>query len=255
MQDQTHTPARHAIERVRYDLVRRKLTVHSTELLTPGMRRIQFSSPELTGFQSRSPDDHIRMFFLDKDGNPLPRDYTPRAFDADNNILTIDFALHGHGPAATWAANAQVGDTLEIGGPRGSQIVPDDFDWYLLVADESALPALARRVETLRDNVPVTTVVAIANAAEKQSLTTRAALTQHWITRGEPSPSDAATLLDIVRDLPLPAGEGYIWIAGEADIVKQLRAYFVEERQHPSDWIKAPAYWHRAKTADETRDH
>ena len=38
-------------------------------------------------------------------------------------------------------------------------IEPDDFDFYLLVGDETALPAIARRLEELRASVPVTASV------------------------------------------------------------------------------------------------
>ena len=76
------------------------------------------------------------------------RDYTPRAFDAAGNRLTIDFALHDAGPATAWALNARPGETLLIGGPRGSTVVPDDFDFYLLAGDETALPSIGRRLES-----------------------------------------------------------------------------------------------------------
>ncbi|HVK64734.1 MAG TPA: hypothetical protein VM694_09675 [Polyangium sp.] len=33
---------------------------------------------------------------------------------------------------------------------RGSLVVPDDFDWYVFVSDESALPAIGRWIESLR---------------------------------------------------------------------------------------------------------
>ena len=49
---------------------------------------------------------------------------------------------HDGGPATSWAKAAVPGDTLEIGGPRGPTIVANDFDWFLLVGDETALPAI-----------------------------------------------------------------------------------------------------------------
>ena len=61
----------------------------------------------------------------------------------------IDFVLHGDGPAASWAANAVAGSLVGQGGPRGSLVVSDDFDWYLLAGDETALPSIARRLEEL----------------------------------------------------------------------------------------------------------
>ncbi|NMO21972.1 siderophore-interacting protein [Pyxidicoccus fallax] len=239
---------RHQGVRVRHELRRRKLVVSGVEALTPRMRRIHFTSPELADFHSPAPDDHIKLFFPEHDartGEPAMRDFTPRAYDNAGRTLTIDFALHASGPATEWAAGAQAGQTLEIGGPRGSHLVPDDFDWYLLVGDESALPAMGRRVEMLRPGVPVTTVVAVVNEDEKQTFVTRASWRPEWVVRGEPSPRDGELLLRALAGFSPPAGDGFVWIAGEAELVREVRAWFIEERKHPGDWLKAASYWHR----------
>ena len=135
------TETRHRIERVRQEPKRRRLTVASKERLTPSMLRLTFTSPDLADFSSPAPDDHIKLFLPDPvhPGQEVMRDYTPRAFDAARKILTIDFAIsppqdgrpdgrpmHEAGPAKAWALAAQVGDRLEIGGPRGSTMVADD---------------------------------------------------------------------------------------------------------------------------------
>jgi NADPH-dependent ferric siderophore reductase len=77
---------RHIITRVRHELRRRTLTVSSTELLTPRMRRFGFTSPDLHDFVSASHDDHVKLFFPavgnDADaGETCMRDFTPRRFD------------------------------------------------------------------------------------------------------------------------------------------------------------------------------
>jgi NADPH-dependent ferric siderophore reductase len=54
---------RHTITRVRHVLRRRTLTVSSTELLTPRMRRFGFTAPDLHDFVSASHDDHVKLFF------------------------------------------------------------------------------------------------------------------------------------------------------------------------------------------------
>jgi NADPH-dependent ferric siderophore reductase len=83
-------------------------------------------------------------------------------------VLVIDFAIHEAGPATKWAIKAAPGDTLDIGGPRGSAVVPDDFDWYLLIGDETALPSIGRRTEELRAGVPVITAVVVDGADSEQ---------------------------------------------------------------------------------------
>ncbi|HEY4174066.1 MAG TPA: siderophore-interacting protein, partial [Rhodopila sp.] len=111
---------RHHILRIRRETRRRALSVTATERITPNMLRIRFSSPDLRDFESLAPDDHVKLFVPNPDGGePCRRDYTPRAFDAAQGMLTIDFALHESGPATAWALAARPGDRIEIGGPRG----------------------------------------------------------------------------------------------------------------------------------------
>ncbi|NVB41093.1 siderophore-interacting protein [Pseudenhygromyxa sp. WMMC2535] len=242
--------ARHQLELVRHELHRRMLTVTRVEELTPRMRRIHFSDPGLSNFISLSPDDHVKIFLPDAEGKLAMRDYTPRAFDREAGTLTLDFAIHDAGPATQWATQARPGDSLEIGGPRGSRVLPDDFDWYVLVGDETALPAIGRRVESLRAGVPVWTVVTIFDQAEVQRFEAAADWRPVWVTRGEPSPDDAARLKVAVSELSLPPGEGYVWIAAEAGVTDELRTHFVE-RGHPREWMRASGYWKRGQAGKD----
>ena len=122
------------------------------------------------GFVSAAPDDHVKLFFLPDgekkptlpsmgsrglefpDGLPRPahRDYTPRRYEGAAGELDIDLVVHGDGPASTWASRAAPGAYIGVAGPRGSFVVPDTFDWYLLAGDETALPAIGRRLRELR---------------------------------------------------------------------------------------------------------
>jgi NADPH-dependent ferric siderophore reductase len=234
---------------VRRETRRRLVRVMAIEQVTPNMRRIRFASPDLHDFESLAPDDHVKLFVpspvaASGTGKPCMRDYTPRAFDPAKGTLTIDFALHEAGPATTWALTAQPGDTIEIGGPRGSVIVADDFDWYLLIGDETALPAIGRRVETLRAGVPVKTIGVISDNAERQTLTTRAAWEAVWVCRDGTQADDARLLqAALAASGPLPDGDGYIWIAAEAQVARTLRTYVLETLGHPKIWVKASGYW------------
>jgi NADPH-dependent ferric siderophore reductase len=53
-------------------------------------------------------------------------------------------------------------------------IVPDIFDSYLLIGDETAIPAIARRLDELPAGRKVLAVIEIANAAEQQPLALQA---------------------------------------------------------------------------------
>ncbi|RYZ03449.1 MAG: siderophore-interacting protein [Myxococcales bacterium] len=207
------------------------------------MTRVSFGSPELHDFLSDAPDDHVKLFFADGPRTVM-RDFTPRSFDAARRTLVVDFALHEQGPASSWAREARVGARLEVAGPRGSLVIPDDFDWYLLVGDESALPAIGRRVEELRPGVPVTTIVAVHATEDEQRFETRAQWSPLWLHRGR-AEGDARLLVDAVARLTFPPGDGLVWIAGESGLARALRDHIVKERQHPAAWTKAAAYWKR----------
>ena len=234
---------------------RRTLAVAAVDDLTPRLRRIRVTSPDLADFASAAPDDHVKLFLPASAGDgggsveACMRDYTPRAFDPGRETLTIDFALHEAGPATRWALAARVGDALEIGGPRGSVVVADDFDWYLLIGDETALPAIGRRVEGLRAGVPVITVAVIGTAAEAQAVETRADWRPAWVARDGGARDDATLLRAALAELRFPAGDGYVWIAAEARTARSLRSYMIETRGHPADWVKASGYWLRGEAA------
>lgn len=251
---------KHAITRVRHEPRRRILTVRHVERITPQMARITLGG-DLAGFLSASYDDHVKVFFPLPGRNaptiPAPdapenaerspgRDYTPRRYDAGRNELILDFALHDAGPATSWAVQAMAGQQLAVGGPRGSFVVPDDFDWYLFVGDETALPAIGRRLEELRAGVRAIVVAAITGPEEKQSFTSRAEVENIWVQRPLSRAEDPAPLLDAVRALKFPtAGDGYAWAAGESQTAKLLRRHLIDERGLDKAFVKAAGYWKR----------
>jgi NADPH-dependent ferric siderophore reductase len=235
---------KHEITRIRRDVVRRTLRVAVKEHITPRMLRIVFQSDELEGFDSPSPDDHVKIFLPSAgDEKPIARDFTPRAWDLDAGTFTIDFALHEVGRATEWARAARAGDRLEIGGPRGSTVVPDDFDWYLLIGDATALPSIGRRLEKIRSGVPVDVFALIPDSEERQEFITTANCNVHWSICSESSRDHVATLRSVLETFRLRAGDGFVWIAAEASVSHNLYTYFVEIRGHPKQWVKAAAYW------------
>ena len=229
-----NTTALRRVERVRHELKRRTLTVKAVETLTPHFRRITLTDDSLGDFVSASFDDHIKVFIDDE----ARRDYTPRSFDNAARELVIEFALHGEGPAAEWAAKAAAGDTLAIGGPKGSMIVPLDYDWHLLVGDETAFPAVARRLEELPPGAKAIVILQSADMADRREFRTAANVTLTWVSTDD-------ELLAAVRALSLPAGEGYAWCAGEAACMAALRRELVDVKGHPGEAIRAAAYWKR----------
>ncbi|AVD84562.1 NADPH-dependent ferric siderophore reductase [Pseudomonas sp. SWI6] len=247
------------IHRVNHQIRQRRLHVLRVADLTPRMRRITLGGQELQGFTSLGSDDHIKLLFaetaeqqqaidarnLGRDGGVRPsmREYTPRRIDLVNNELDIDFVLHGDGPASTWAAQAAPGQTLDIAGPRASMVVPDIFDSYLLIGDETAIPAIGRRLEELPAGRKVLAVVQIEDDQERQPLESKAQLEIIWVHRNE-------DLLARIEALGLPEGDLYSWVALEKSLTRQVKALLLEKGVKESA-LKAAAYWRADGTADD----
>jgi NADPH-dependent ferric siderophore reductase len=232
------------VQRVRHELKRRKLQVREVTRLTPRMVRITLAGGDMEDFISASFDDHVKVFFPAADGGESPkRDYTPRHFDTARGELEIEFVLHGEGPATEWAAAAKVGDTLEIGGPRGSFVIPLGFDTHVLMGDESALPAIARRLEELAGRARAIALIEIDGDADRVALPQAEGLEVRWIARSQGS------LLDALRALPLPAGETYYWAAGESAAMRAVHQHLVQERGVDKKRVRASSYWRRGAVA------
>ena len=258
-----------SVERVRHELKFRIAEVVSNERLTPRMARITLRHQDFAAFPSAAYDDHCKLFFpkpgvamvMPERGpngliwpegaeRPEGRDYTPRSFSHARAEVVIDFVLHGDGPASSWAETAKPGDTLGIGGPRGSFVVKGEFDFYLLAGDETALPAIGRRIEELPAGAKVIAFIEIADPAERQTFDAKAELELHWLERS----TGAQSLLDAVKAATLPTGAGYAFIAGESGVSSAIREHLVTDRGFDPDLIKAAGYWRQGE-ADHDDGH
>ena len=260
----------------------RLFSVHvaRVEQLTPGMRRVTFTGPELDGFVNGGRDQRIKLLLplpgqsepllpggaggwyrawqqLPTRWRPIMRTYTVRAQRAELREVDVDVALHGgpaEGPASRWARTARPGDRIGIVGPAvpaagGVEFrLPADADRGLLAGDEAALPAVAAILDSLPAGLPAQVFLRIADPDHRQRLTTAAAATVHWI-RG-----DHAALTAAVVDAELPADRLYAWIAGEAAQVRALRRHLVGERGLSCRAVTFMGYWRRGRTEDDDEE-
>ncbi len=267
----TETLDPRAPQRVRHETRMRLLTVANITDITPLMRRFRLKG-DMEGFASPGHADHIKAFFFPVGVTPLlppigpngaefppgtrpeMRDYTPRYWNVAEGWIDLDFVLHGDGPASTWAANATLGSTLVIGGPRGSLVTPMAFDFYLLAGDETALPAIGRRIEELPAAAKVIAVIEVDNASEEQHFETEAALNLIYVHRNGAPAGTTSLVLEAISAAALPDGVGYGYIAGEVSMAKAVRAHLTEARGFANEYVKAAGYW-RLGVADAQEDH
>ncbi len=233
---------------VRHETVVRNLTVARKASLSPGFVRVTLRGEELEGFTSLGPADHVKVLLADD----TRRDYTPRAFRPASGgalpELDLDFFLHGDGPASGWAASAAEGDALTVGGPRGSHLPPTGAARVILGADESALPAFARWIEMLPEEVEILGFVELGNSSDAAYLDPehvhRARVV--WLDKAESALDRAIRALGPLGD------DTFVWVAGEATTLVPIRRYLRRELALPPAQVKIAGYW---KHGEAGRDH
>jgi NADPH-dependent ferric siderophore reductase len=114
----------------------------------------------------------------------------------------------------------------------------------MLVGDLTALPAMARIVET-------TSLPTRVWAEVRDDLSTYfpAGTDVTWLE----SPADGSSrLAEVVESLDWPSGTGYFWMAGESAQMRAIRKHLMRERRLPASAYDVMGYW-RASTGRQPR--
>ncbi|WP_435656307.1 siderophore-interacting protein [Brucella pituitosa] len=215
---------------------------------------------------SRCPDEWVRLSFKpnaetplslqvrDENGKwrwpegaePCPdRPYTVRRWDGSRHEITVDIVVHASGLATEWAKSARPGDRVGVCNPAGRFRLPKQTDWVLMVTDITGLPAVARVAEELPPGFKAYFHVELQSDADKQSLRTQADVDLTWhVLDVETTGKTYSKLATIAAEITtLPAGNGYIYIAGEAQMVSQSRNHFRDALGFDKNRIEAIGYW------------
>ena len=280
-------------------------TVTSVQQLSPTFFRVSFASPELRNLAPGGPDQRIKLFFpqagrsaevpdvedwysvwrlLPNDERSAMRTYTIRASDPAAGELVVDFAAHGDaGPASRWITRATPGDELLVAGlDARAGAVTAGYEWHpgaattlLIAGDETAVPAVARILESLPTDARGAVFLEIPTAADALPLEHPAGMQLSWLPRDAGTGSDHGLLLgSAVREFadawvgeratqvagddalinpdtevlwevpPGPEDAGlYAWLAGEATAITQLRRHLVRELGIDRSRVAFMGYW------------
>ena len=223
------------------------------------LTRVTFSGPALEGFEVGLPAASVRLLlpslagelvlptwngneFLLVDGRrPLIRTLTPLAFDPDLPELDVEIVRHGEGPLSEWVDRAAPGDVVAVSGTgRGYAIDPTDRS-FLLVGDESALPAISVVLAALPPEASVKVVMEVRNSDAQIDLPLHGGASVEWhILGGGADPGQA--LFDVAIGLHLDP-EVRVWAAGEAAAMQRLRRHVFDERGLVRSQVVIRGYW------------
>jgi NADPH-dependent ferric siderophore reductase len=261
-------------------IILREVEVTDIVDITPNMRRLTVAGDQLAAgevgeavrpaFRSEGFDDHVKLVIPPPDGSAvdigeqeefrfnwnrealaLTRDYTVRRVDPEAGSFSFDVVRHDSGLASDWAFSVAVGDHLSFAGPKTSEGINPDVDFHLLIADETALPAVGRWLEEAPTGTRGHIIVEVPTADDIQDIPTEADVEIDWLVRGSTPPGESPLMYDAVRNLSLPAGRTFAWCAGEALTIAPIRRYLRRDVGLPKEDVEVVGYWR--KTPAERR--
>jgi NADPH-dependent ferric siderophore reductase len=267
------TPTRPVRTRPEPPLLFFRTHVTNVARVTPNIVRVTLGGSELASFVGDGPDQRIKVFLpppgenepklptygddwyavyrqLPAETRPAMRTYTVRKHYPERNEVDVDFVLHGDlGPASRWAMRAAHGDQVLIWGPYADYEPTPSTSWQLLAGDATALPAIGAILEELPAGTVARVFVEVDSPEDELPLATSGDVTVTWAHR-----SAGESVVDAVRAAALPSGSPYVWMGGEAGLIKALRRHCVNERRYARQDIYFCGYWRRGKAEDQVED-
>ncbi|MGR3759152.1 siderophore-interacting protein [Roseobacteraceae bacterium NS-SX3] len=162
--------------------------------------------------------------------------YTTRWISHEAGLMEFDVFLHDGGRATEWARQAKPGERLAIAGPGGSGIPATSK--ILLYADETALPAAARILESLpQDGQGEAVLLSKEGEGCGYPVTAPEGVTLTWLRR-DGGHSLAGCALAARKEFP----SHFLWFACEKSDVQRLREAVRQDKPVPGQTYIA-AYW------------
>lgn len=243
----------------------RRVSLRRAARISPHLVRVTLGGPELDGFRADEPAASVRLLlpapgadalvmpawngneFLLADGRrPTIRTFTPRRVDPEALELDLDVVIHPDGAASAWAERAETGASVAVSGPGRGYPVDEGAPAFLLIGDESAIPAITQMLEALPSATPVRVHIEVASPDARIDLPRHPEATVAW----SDLPAGGAsgdTLVEAVRRADLVPGS-QVWAAGEAAAMQRIRRHLFEERGLDRSQATVRGYWKHGRS-------
>jgi NADPH-dependent ferric siderophore reductase len=227
------------------------VTVVDVQDRSPRLRSVRLRG-DLTGYQGVLPAASTRLLlprdgvielptwdgnlFLHADGSrAVLRTLTPLRPAAGE--VTVEVVRHGDGPLSAWASEIEVGAEAALSGPGRGYAIDPAARSFLLVGDESALPAIGQLLATLPPSADVHALVEVADPTGELDL--GPAVT--WLVSGPDAPAGHA-LVDAVGRATIEP-DTRVWAAGEAAAMHRIRTHLFDGVGLPRAHGTVRGYW------------
>jgi NADPH-dependent ferric siderophore reductase len=186
---------------------------------------------------------------------PVRRTYTIRSIDRVARTIAIDFVVHGdEGVAGPWALAARPGDRLSMSSPGGLWSPSDDPGiGHLLLADDSALPALASALESMPEHAHGLALVEVDTPDDELDLARPPGVELRWLHR-QGAATPGSLLIAALRSIETPTGPVTVFAHGERGAMKEARVVLQDDWRLDRTALSLSAYWAIGRAEDRFQD-
>ncbi|MBB4273550.1 siderophore-interacting protein [Rhizobium mongolense] len=248
----------------------RVLYVKSTEDIAPRFRRVTFRGQNLD--YDRDDQLHCRLIFqprgiaeplwpmLDHRGHVVwpdnvavpTRVYTIRHIDAAKQEIAIDFSLHANpGPATRWAMDARPDDIVGILGPAANG--PKQAEFYVLLGDETALPGMARILESLPATATGHAFIEVDSKVDELPPSCPTGGSIRWLHRNGAGAGTTTLLEGALRCVQWPKNpdKTFLWGGCEHKAFSAIYRHLKKDIGLSRDRFVLYSHWHRSLSEEE----
>lgn len=227
--------------------------------LTPYMARVTLVGRDLVDLRVEQPASSVRLWVpgrgsadlpeihwdgnryrLTDGGRPIIRTFTPLNHDPAGS-LKLEVVLHDAGAITQWLGRSEIGSPVGVSEPGRGYTIDRDASSYVLLGDESALPAIKQLVGHLDSAIAVQVAVEVRSEEAVTSLPPHPHLDATWAIRQEGEAVGEA-LLNAIGQISFRS-ETRVWAAGEAGAMYSLRQRLSEEFGLDRKAATVRGYW------------
>ncbi|APC11691.1 MULTISPECIES: siderophore-interacting protein [Providencia] len=238
------------------------IQVKSIRDVSPSIRCITFTGEKLSAYPTGCEGGHLKIFLApdlksqpalpvltekgrswpENEPHPFVRTYSVRAIRPEIKEIDIEFAMHDGvtGPAYLFARDAKPGNWMGITNPGGPDPLLPIRKHYFMAGDSSSLPAIAALLEKMPKDAQGKVVLRLDSQEDIRELEKPQHVEIIWIC-GDITKTDA--LISTFKSWDIPTSDTAFWIAGEDQIIRDLRRFIRREKGFGREDIYAIPYW------------
>lgn len=172
----------------------------------------------------------------------------PKWANDEESFTQIDFwvFLHGQDPKtiSSWARQVHSGEEVMLWGPRGRFSPPETATEYVLICDETGLPACLSITEGSPDT-KITLICKLQDQQSKPILPDHPNLTVHWVLTKNTGEQDSNRyeLVETVKQITFDQSSTFFFGGAESKEITAVRKYLRNTRGLSAKQVHVSGYW------------